>query len=93
MYANLALLNRRRDSHVLNFMYKRQGMDDYLDKHNLSTQAYQTTKFLVPKFQLTQFKNSLLYKGAIIWNQSATELNEIGTYIAFKEQTKLLSRI
>ena len=91
--ANLALLNKRRDSHILNFMFKRQNIDTYLDKRILPTRAHQYTKFLVPNFHLTQFKNSLLYKGAIMWNQSPNELKLIDTYIAFKEKTKLLSKL
>ena len=90
--ANLATLKKRRDSHVLNFMYKRKGMEIYLDRRDLPTRTHEATTFLVPNFQLTQFKNSLLYKGAIMWNQSPNELKQIDTYIAFKEKTKLLSK-
>ena len=91
--ANLALLDKRRDSHTLNFMFKRQDTDSYIDKRISPTRAHQYTKFLVPNFQLTQFKNSLLYKGALMWNQLPNDLKQIDTYTTFKEKTKLLSKV
>ena len=91
--ANLAFLDKRREGHILNFMYKRQSMDEYLDKRNLATRAYNSTKFVVPKYQITHFKTSLLYKGSNLWNQLQTEIKNIETYSAFKEKTKFLSKI
>ena len=91
--ANLALLDKRRDSHILNFMFKRKNIDVYLDKRALPTRAHQYTKFLVPNFQLTQFKNSLLYKGAVLWNELPNDVKEITIYTAFKEKTKQLSKL
>ena len=91
--ANLALLSKRRDSHIANFMFKRQDNEDYLDNRALPTQAHQYTKFLVPTFHLTQYKNSLIYKGAVVWNQLPNELKQLETYTAFKEKTKQLSKL
>ena len=90
--ANLALLYKRRDSHTLNFMYKRQNIDSYLDKRDLPTRAHQYTKFLVPNYHLSQFKKSLLYNGAAMWNKLPNDLKQIETYAAFKDKTKLLSK-
>ena len=74
-------------------MFKRQDIDMYLDKRDLSTRAHQYTKFLVPIFQLTQFKNSILYKGANMWNSLPNDLKQIDTFSAFKDKTKLLSKL
>ena len=81
--ANLALLEKRRVSHILNFMYKRQSEDDYLDKRNLGTRAYTATKFKIPNYQITHFKTSLLYKGSKLWNELQTEVKMIDSFSAF----------
>ena len=83
----------RLNSHILNVMYKRQDVDKYLDKRELPTRAHQYTKFLVPAFNITQFKNSLLYNGAVMWNQLPNDLKQVDTYTAFKEKTKELSKL
>ena len=73
-------------------MYKRQVNEEYVDGRNLPTRAYQATKFLVPEYNITQFKSSTLYKGSTLWNELPTEIKNIDTYITFKEKTKLLSK-
>ena len=91
--ANLAFLHKRRNSHLLNFMYKRQLNKDYVDNRTLPTRPYQATKFTVPDYNLTQFKNSIIYKGSTMWNELPTEIKNIDTYTLFKEKTKMLSKI
>ena len=90
--ANLAMLEKRRDSHMVNFMYKRKDISSYLDKKKLQTRAYQAPKFIVPNFNLTQFKSSILYKGSSLWNELQTETKNIPTFSAFKNRTKALSK-
>ena len=90
--ANLAILEKRRNSHILNFMYKRKENPVYLDQKNLQTRAYQAPKFIVPNFNIIQFKNSILYKGSSMWNELHNETKNIPTYLAFKEKTKILSK-
>ena len=90
--ANLATLEKRRNSHILNFMYKRKDNPVYLDTKKLQTRAYQASKFTVPNFNITQFKNSILYKGSSLWNELQTETKNIPTYSAFKDKTKALSK-
>ena len=84
--ANLALLDKRRECHMLNFMYKRQSMDEYIDKRNLPTRAYNAIKFPIPNYQISHFKTSLLYKGSYLWNQLPTDIKNINIYSAFKEK-------
>ena len=90
--ANLALLEKRREAHILNFMYKRKEFDIYLDDRHLPTRAYQAPKFTVPKFNNKQFTNSLLYKGSQLWNQLPNEIKNIDSYLAFKNTTKQRSK-
>ena len=74
-------------------MFKRQGIDEYLDKRNLATRAYRSTKFLVPNYQIAHFKTCLLYKGSKLWNELPIDVKNIDTYLAFKEKTKFLSKL
>ena len=90
--ANLALLEKRREAHILNFTYKRKEFDIYLDDRHLPTRAYQAPKFTVPKFNNKQFTNSLLYKGSQLWNQLPNEIKNIDSYLAFKNTTKQRSK-
>ena len=85
---NLAFLDKRRDSHLLNFMYKRQTNTQYVDTQDLPTRAYQATKFIVPDYNLTQYKSSILYKGSAMWNELPTETKNINSYTSLKEKTK-----
>ena len=48
---------------------------------------------LVPNFQLTQSKNSILYKGVDMWNNLPNNLKQIDTFSAFKDKTELLSKL
>ena len=91
--ANLALLENRRDSHILNFMYHRKDHDQYLDIRPLPTRAHQAPRFVVPHYNVTQFKKSLLYKGSTLWNDLPNDVKNIDTFLAFKEKTKKLSKI
>ena len=77
---------------MVNFMYKRKDKSSYLDQRNLQTRAYQAPKFIVPNFNLTQFKSSILYKGSSLWNELQTETKNIPTFSAFKNRTKALSK-
>ena len=68
-------------------------MDEYLDKIDLATRAFTASKVLVPNYQLTHFKDSLLYKGSKLWNELPTEVKQIDSYLGFKDKTKLRSKI
>ena len=90
--ANLAFLNKRRNSHILNFMYKRKENEIYLDKRDLQTRAFQAPKFIVPKYNIKLFTFSIIYKGSILWNQLPNDVKNIDTFLAFKNKTKQLSK-
>ena len=90
--ANLAFLDKRRNSHILNFMYKRKENEIYLDKRDLQTRAFQAPKFIVPKYNIKLFTFSIIYKGSILWNQLPNDVKNIDTFLAFKNKTKQLSK-
>ena len=91
--ANLALLDKRRDSHILSFIYHRKDHVQYLDTRPLPTRAHQAPKFLIPNYNITQFKMSLLYKGSNLWNNLPNDIKNIDNFLAFKEKIKELSKI
>ena len=90
--ANLALLDKRREAHILNFMYKRKEFDIYLDNRHLPTRAFRAPKFTVPKYNNKQFTNSLLYKGSQLWNELPNEIKNTDTFLAFKNIIKQRSK-
>ena len=74
-------------------MYKRKDIPTYLDPKKLLPRAYQALTFIVPNFNLAQFKiENFVYKGCSLWNELQTETNNTETYLAFKNKTKLLSK-
>ena len=63
--AKVAKLNRRRDAHLLNFMYKMKDCVQLLDIKNINTRARAAPLFktIIPKCE--KDKNSVLYNGAM----------------------------
>ena len=90
--ANLAFLEKRRNAHILNFMYKRKDREIYLDNRVLPTRAFQAPKCTIPKYNIKQFTQSLLYKGSTLWNQLPNDIKNIETFLAFKNKTKEMSK-
>ena len=90
--ANLAFLDKRRSSYILNIIYKRKDYETYLDNRNFQTRAFQAPKCVVPKYNIKQFTHSLLYKGSTLWNQLPNDIKNIDTFLAFKNKTKKLSK-
>ena len=90
--ANLAFLEKRRNAHILNFMYKRKDHETYLDNRALPTRAFQAPKFTIPKYNIKQYTQSLLYKGSTLWNQLPNDVKNIDTFLALKNKTKEMSK-
>ena len=90
--ANLAFLEQRRNAHILNFMFKRKDQENYLDNRVLPTGAFQAPKFIIPKYDIKQFTQSLVYKGSSLWNQLPNDIKNINTFLAFRNKTKELSK-
>ena len=86
--AKLAKLDKRRDAHLLNYMYKRKECIELLDIKNINTRARAAPLFktIIPKCE--KYKNSALYLGAIRWNSLPVNIRNIGTYNSFKNLQK-----
>ena len=74
----------RRTSHVLNFMYKRQGRRDLLNTREIRTRAHDAPLFEVSIPRCEAFKRSIGYFGSTAWNSLCPTTRKIDSYLAFK---------
>ena len=86
--ANVAKLDKRRDAHLLNYMYKKLDCMDLLDIKNINTRARDAPLFktIIPKCE--KYRQSVLYKGAIMWNALPVNVRNIDNYNSFKDFQK-----
>ena len=82
-------LDKRREMHLLNLMYKRSKIDQYIDARSINTRAHRGTLMLIERPKLDKFRASVKFAGATLWNSLPTELQTINTYNSFRYQTKL----
>ena len=84
-----AKLVKRRNAHLLNFMYKKKQCIELLDIKNVHTRARDAVLFktIIPRCE--KYKHSVFfYKGAITWNSLPDTIRNIDTYDSFKELQK-----
>ena len=69
-------------------MYKRSQDESYLDKREVNTRERDAKVFkvFIPKGEA--YKGSVLYKGAVEWNNLEVETRNINSYLAFKNKQK-----
>ena len=86
--ANVAKLSKRRDSHLLNFMYKKKTSIELLDIKDVNTRARAAPLFktIIPKYE--KYKNSVLYSGAVRWNSLPVNVRNIDSFESFKTLQK-----
>ena len=86
--ANIAKLDKRRDYHLLNFMFKKKTCIELLDIKQVNTRARAAPLFktIIPNCE--KYKNSVLYKGAIRWNSLPVDIRNIDSYDSFKNLQK-----
>ena len=84
----MARLADRRVAHLRNYMYKRSQEESYLDKREVNTRERDANVFkvFIPKGEA--YKRSVLYKGAVEWNNLEVETRNINSYLAFKNKQK-----
>ena len=87
--AGVLMLDKRREMHLLNLMYKRSKIDQYIDARSINTRAHRGTLMLIERPTLDKFRASVKFAGATLWNSLPTELQTINTYNSFRYQTKL----
>ena len=88
--AGVLMLDQRREMDLLNLMYKRSKIDQYIDARSINTRAHRGTLMLIiERPRLDKFRASVKFAGATLWNSLPTELQTINTYNSFRYHTKL----
>ena len=82
--ANVAKLSKRRDAHILNFMFKKKSSPNLLDIKDVNTRARAAPLFktIIPKCE--KYKNSVFYIGAIRWNSLPVDVRNTDSFDHFK---------
>ena len=86
---NVTPLRLRREHHLMNFMYKGAEIPKYVDIRNLLTRVHdkKILKVLRPNLELS--KNSIKFKGSVLWNSLDAGLQSASSYKSFKAKSKL----
>ena len=84
----VALLYKRREAHLLNYMYKKRDVPALLDTKPIHTRARDGPLFKVAKPNCEKFKQSVLYNGAVSWNTLPPVTRNIDSYITFRNTQK-----
>ena len=66
--------------HLVNFMYKQQSNPDLVNNRNIHTRAHDATLFLCIKPKNESSKKSVLYRGAIAWNNLTVHVRNIDEF-------------
>ena len=92
------LYHRKIDYFICTQMYNSiyGNAPDYLvnsinmacDINNVNTRSSDTMNVQVPFCQTDQFKKSLSYRGAVLWNQLSNEIQELSTLDEFKHHVR-----
>ena len=88
--AKVNLLYDRRNTHLLNLMYQRKDIVDYLDNRALPTRQHLSINFKVPFTDKSTVQKSVLIRGANAWNSLPNNIREIPSLKEFKKYTKSL---
>ena len=91
--AGLNLLEDRRNTHLLNFMYKKSRDLNYIDGRIINTRKYDAPVVMVPPFTKVKSQLAARYRGASAWNDIEPELRSINTFKKFKEKQKRALKI
>ena len=83
-----AKLEFRRKVHLRNYMYSKLHVDTLLDDVLVNTRARDAPLFKVITPTLETFKRSVLYNGALEWNNLSTVLRNANHILSFKLQQK-----
>ena len=86
--ADVAYLGRRREAHILNYMYKNKEKEELLDIKNVNTRSRVAPLFKTVIPSCEKYKNSALYHGAILWNMLPVNIRNIDSFDSFKAHQK-----
>ena len=87
--AKTPYLDKRRDCHLANFVFKRKFNPNYLHVPNRQLRMHEAPVFIEYQSQNATFERSVLYRGAKLWNQLTVEERNMQDYGKFKINRKL----
>ena len=91
---NVNKLDDCRRTHLLNFVYKRAQNDEYLHVGARALRRYEAPILREIKSNNKNFERSILYQGALHWNNLNAETRAIASSLSFKKGQKCsLNRI
>ena len=85
---NINKLRQRRNTHLLNFMYKRAQSENYIQGGNRELRRYDAPVMREVKSNNKGFERSILFQGAALWNKQSVEDRNIATHNLFKKTQK-----
>ena len=88
--ARVNLLEDRRSTHLLNMMFQRSKVDEYVDSRNIYTRRHDGVTLKIPKPNKESFKKSVIFRRGTLWNLLPGEVRNLPTLSDFKKYTKQL---
>ena len=83
-----SFLNQRRETHLLNLMFRKKNDTDLLDLRLLNTRQHDGIIFKIPHPNLQKFQRSTFYRGAQLWNRLPLVERTTFKYETFKHRNK-----
>ena len=85
---NVNYLNDRRDTNLLNFMYKRRGNNALLQRGLRNLRRYEADIFVEYQSNNNTFESCVAFQGALKWNRLPVEERGMLTLEGFKSRQK-----
>ena len=70
---HISTLDIRRDIHLLLFMHKQKGNNDFLKQTIVRTRLHQAAVFKSYKPNTDKARQNIMYRGALIWNSLSAQ--------------------
>ena len=90
--AGCTKLEKRRESHISNFMYQRKDKGHLLDEREIKTRAHDAPLFQISHPLKETFKRAVKYEGALAWNNLPAGVRNIENFDKFKNFQKMSLR-
>ena len=84
----LPKLEKRRDCHLNNFMYKKTDNIEIVEENEILTRSKSCKKFVINKPNLETYKRSIVYSGAKFWNNLPVKTKNVDVFEIFKFHQK-----
>ena len=81
--AQIPKLKERRETHLLNVMYKNKTNVALINTRDIRTRLHDAPVFNTVKPNCQKYKANVYYNGAIMWNALPVHTRNMGTYDIF----------